>query len=85
MNPKMHGRPVKVMELPEVAHRPYTPHQTIDYFNDIGGENGNGIPSVDSIKYHIYYDGPIWNCMDASATSFNNYSGGIWVASAVPV
>ena len=59
----------------------YTPHQTIDYFNDIGGENGNGIPSVDSIKYHIYYDGPIWNCMDASATSFNNYSGGIWVAS----
>jgi PKD repeat protein/predicted secreted protein len=57
---------------------PYTPHQTIDYYNDIGGEVNN-IPTVDSIKYHIYYDGPIWNCMDASNSSFDSYTGGIWV------
>ena len=62
---------------------PYTPHETIDSYNDIGGEDGNGVPSVDSIKYHIYYSGPIWTAVDA--TNWPNYWGwsfsGIWVES----
>jgi C1A family cysteine protease len=64
---------------------PYTPHQTIDRFADIGGENSYGVPSVDSMQYHIYYHGPIWIAMDASSNKFNDYSGGILVESGTSV
>jgi PKD repeat protein/predicted secreted protein len=56
---------------------PYTPHETIDKYADIGGEDSNSVPSVDSIKYHIYYDGPIWVCLDASGYGFSGYSSGV--------
>ncbi|MGD0709578.1 MAG: C1 family peptidase [Bacteroidales bacterium] len=59
---------------------PYTPHETIDRYADIGGEV-NYIPPVDSIKYHIYYHGPVWAGMDASDNSFQTYNGKIWVVS----
>ena len=39
---------------------PYTPHQAIVKYDSIHGENANDVPSVDSMKYHIYYHGPIW-------------------------
>jgi PKD repeat protein/predicted secreted protein len=58
---------------------PYAAHQTIDNYADIGGEDANGVPSVDSIQYHIYYHGPIFIEMDASSNNFNNYTGGILV------
>ncbi len=57
----------------------YTPHDTINNYADIGGEDFNGVPSVDSIKYYIYNYGPVWVAMDASSSNFNGYSGGIFV------
>ena len=57
---------------------PYLPHQTIDGYADIGDENANGVPSVDSIKFRIYYDGPVYvgvACEDWES----GYTGGIWV------
>jgi len=60
---------------------PYTPHETIDSYRDIGGENSNGIPPVDSIKKAIYKYGPVWAAMDCSSSAFNSYSGGILVLS----
>ena len=59
----------------------YTPHETIDSYHDIGGQNNNGVPPVDSIKTHIYNHGPIWIAVDAASNGWNNYSGGIWVES----
>jgi len=55
----------------------YPYHETIDSYACIGGEDSmTGVPSVDSMKYHIYNHGPIWVCVDAS--NFSNYTGGIW-------
>jgi len=55
-----------------------TPHETIDSYADVSGENSNGIPPDANIKQAIYDYGPIWIAMDASSSSFNNYTGGIW-------
>ena len=61
---------------------PYTPHESIDSYRDIGGEDTvTQQPSVDSIKFHIYYHGPVWIAVDAK--NWNHYNGGIWVESIV--
>jgi len=56
----------------------YTPHETIDSYTQIPNENQNGIPPDSSMKRAIYNYGPIWICIDASMTAFNNYTGGIF-------
>jgi PKD repeat protein len=66
---------------PNACGGPYAPHETITSFRDIGGEDANQVPSVDSMQYFIYNDGPIWIGMDAASTNFNNYSGKILVES----
>ena len=62
------------------CEEPYASHDSIDRYADIGGQDSNGVPSVDSIKFRIFYDGPVFvaaNC----ANWENGYIGGIWVAS----
>ena len=61
-----------------ICTAPYLPHQTIDGYADIGGENANGVPSVDSIKFRIYYDGPVYVGV-ACENWESQYTGGIWV------
>ena len=56
----------------------YTPHETISSYAQIPNENQNGIPPDSSMKRAIYNYGPIWICIDASMTAFNNYTGGIF-------
>jgi hypothetical protein len=57
----------------------YPTHNTINNYANIGGEDSNYVPPVDSIKYYIYNNGPVWVAMDASSSNFNNYTGGILV------
>ena len=57
---------------------PYTPHETIQGFNKIGG---SGNTKIDSIQYHIYKHGPVWVEVDASSNNFSLYTGGIFVES----
>lgn len=59
----------------------YTPHETIDSYADVAGENGYGIPPDANIKQAIYDYGPIWITVDASSNGFSNYSGGIFTES----
>ncbi|MGD0710415.1 MAG: C1 family peptidase [Bacteroidales bacterium] len=60
----------------------YAYHETIDSYADIGGEDGNGIPTIDSMKYHIYYHGPIWVAVAADNAWYNyTNSSGIWAES----
>ncbi|MGD0712143.1 MAG: C1 family peptidase, partial [Bacteroidales bacterium] len=58
---------------------PYTPHETIDSYADVAGEDANAIPPDSNIKAAIYNYGPVWVCADAS--NFSIYSGGIWTES----
>jgi predicted secreted protein len=74
------GTDANQVAYPDACGAPYTPNETIDSYSDIGGEDIiTGVPSVDSIQYHIYYHGPVWVGIDASSIGWNNYSGGIWV------
>ena len=57
---------------------PYTPHESIDRYRDIGGEDPiTEVPPVDSIKFHIYYHGPVW--VAVNATHWVDNCKGIWV------
>ena len=59
----------------------YAHNETIDSHAEVPNENSSGIPPDADMKSAIYNYGPIWVGMDASASSFNNYSGGIWTVS----
>ena len=57
---------------------PYAPHEAIESYRDIGGEDSTTeVPPVDSIKYHIYYHGPVWVAVNAKHWVDN--CKGIWV------
>jgi predicted secreted protein len=60
-----------------ICGEPYAPHEAIDNYADIGGENSQGIPPVDSIKYHIYNHGPVWIALYAASSAWHSYTGGI--------
>jgi C1A family cysteine protease len=55
----------------------YTPHETIDSYADVAGEDADGVPPDANMKDAIYNYGPIWVAIDASSNAWGNYSGGI--------
>ncbi len=56
----------------------YPPHETIDSYADVPGQDQNYIPPDDNMKQAIYDYGPIWVTIDAGSTAFSNYTGGIF-------